>query len=311
METDRLIEFRVLAEELNYRRAAQILAVSQSSLSRHIEEMEKHLGFRLLSRDRHHVVVTPEGRRLLQQVGDYPERLNLAIAAARQGRCARGPEVVRVGYGRVRGLELIEQVMCRLQEAARPITLELVQGRSTELIGALEHGDIDLAFLRPPVSGPGVRDILLVEETIGAVLRADHPLADEASISDEALCSTPFVTLRPRSNGLWRDDLDNRFYCLDLMPPEMVVEADCMTSQFLLIQAGRGVGLVREAVFRRSSTVGLVLRPIEPPIHAVPLHLAWTGDDLGTARQAVVDLILEARASLGSGYRLPAADAAV
>ena len=74
-------EFMVLASRLNYTVAAAELNVSQPTLSRHMADLEKELGFRLL--ERNPVALTPAGRYYLEAVSDVVERLDAAIERGR------------------------------------------------------------------------------------------------------------------------------------------------------------------------------------------------------------------------------------
>ena len=85
MTVERLIEFRMLAQTLHYGRAAQKLYLSQSVLSRHIQDMEKELGAQLFQRGPHGVVLTPAGsylyresQMLIQQIDHATARVNSA-----------------------------------------------------------------------------------------------------------------------------------------------------------------------------------------------------------------------------------------
>lgn len=61
MDIELFNEFLVLAQTLNYSKAAQQLYLSQSVLSRHIQNLENHLGVALLSRNKHSVELTAIG----------------------------------------------------------------------------------------------------------------------------------------------------------------------------------------------------------------------------------------------------------
>lgn len=67
MKTERLYEFTVLARTLNYSRAAKALFISQSVLSKHIMELEKETGHKLIERNSHNVALTEAGRILSNQ----------------------------------------------------------------------------------------------------------------------------------------------------------------------------------------------------------------------------------------------------
>ena len=81
MNTERLEEFAVLANVLNYSRAAEKLFISQPILSRHIKELEQELGTALFVRDTHGVSLTDEGRFFLKWVQPLLEQTERAISA--------------------------------------------------------------------------------------------------------------------------------------------------------------------------------------------------------------------------------------
>lgn len=85
MNTDRLVEFQTLAQTLHYGRAAEKLYISQSVLSRHIQDLEKELGAKLFQRGPHGVSLTPAGvflhresANFLSQVDKAADRVNTA-----------------------------------------------------------------------------------------------------------------------------------------------------------------------------------------------------------------------------------------
>jgi DNA-binding transcriptional LysR family regulator len=304
VETDRIVELQILSEELNFRKAAERLAMSQSSLSRHIDDLEHQLGFRLFVRDRHQVSLTPEGAKFLAEVTDLPDRLLQAIESARPARSPSTSQMVRLGYGRTRGLELVELALAALRLSTRPIEVGLVQGGSQQMIRSLSDGEIDLAFVRPPIQASSLEDRPLVDELLGAVMREDHPLASTPTIPMQEILTQPFIAVRQPSGIPVVDSLGATLRGLELAPRNIVSEADSVTSMLLLIESGLGIGMAREAVFRRANIPGLVIRSIAPPLPGIPLHLAWRNDEVTPPVSYLTELIVECRAQLGSGYRL-------
>lgn len=78
MNTAKLYEFRVLADTLNYSKAAKILFISQSILSRHIQDLEEELGVTLFVRSTHGVQLTEVGRMLALRSQELIERCDAA-----------------------------------------------------------------------------------------------------------------------------------------------------------------------------------------------------------------------------------------
>ena len=81
MTTERLEEFVMLANLLNYSKAAERLFISQSVLSRHIKELEGDFGVPLFCRDTHSVTLTDEGRYLLKWARQLLEQAERAVSA--------------------------------------------------------------------------------------------------------------------------------------------------------------------------------------------------------------------------------------
>jgi DNA-binding transcriptional LysR family regulator len=80
MNTERLLEFTVLANTLNFSRTAQKFYISQSVLSRHIKEMEKELGVQLFNRSTHGVSLTDAGHVLLRDAEPLIQKTEEAVA---------------------------------------------------------------------------------------------------------------------------------------------------------------------------------------------------------------------------------------
>jgi DNA-binding transcriptional LysR family regulator len=83
MTSERLLEFVVLAGMLNYSKAASKLFMTQSTLSRHIKELEKELGTDVFKRSTHKVVLTEAGKALLQAAPGLLQKCDDAIARLR------------------------------------------------------------------------------------------------------------------------------------------------------------------------------------------------------------------------------------
>ena len=96
MNTGRLYEFLVLAKLLSFSKAADALYISQSVLTKHIQELEKELGCSLLTRTTHGVSLTEAGKVLLR---DAPELINKCDSALRRlrNRSNWSKGTVRVG----------------------------------------------------------------------------------------------------------------------------------------------------------------------------------------------------------------------
>ena len=78
MNTDQLKSFIQVAENLNFARAAEILKITQSAVSRQIHSLEDELGTKLLHRTTRTVTLTPAGISFLEDAKHVMGRLKIA-----------------------------------------------------------------------------------------------------------------------------------------------------------------------------------------------------------------------------------------
>ena len=83
MNTERLIEFQVLAQTLHYGAAASRLYISPSVLSRHIQDLENELGIQLFIRSSHSVSLTEAGIAFYRMSKDFADSVWKGAKAAR------------------------------------------------------------------------------------------------------------------------------------------------------------------------------------------------------------------------------------
>lgn len=170
--------FTVVAEHLNFGRAAAELHLAQPALSRQIQRLEKRLGVRLLDR-------TPQGNRLTEAGKAFLPEAQALLRAARQAaltaRAYAPAGKVVVGY--VEDLVITAAVReLRRRHPDAEIGTRHLECYDERLFA---EGQVDVLVARAPLTFPadGVRTTLLYEEPRVLVMPADHHLAGRASVS--------------------------------------------------------------------------------------------------------------------------------
>jgi len=187
--------FIVLAEELNYRRAADRLALSQPGLSQQISRLERHLGTRLFSRNRQGSQLTASGEELLplactlvQVIGQISE-----IAARRPVHTPAVRLRLRVGV-LADGLGPLTWPLLAAFSRERPdVDIVLSPMGFLEAFQAVERGRADVVLATGPLTPSERSEVLTVGEVpIAALFTAGHPLAEESTVAVErvARCLT-------------------------------------------------------------------------------------------------------------------------
>lgn len=194
MELSLLREFIVLSQTLNYTKAAEILHLTQPTLSKHIVAMEKELGCSLLERDRRRVELTESGNvfaaAALQMVDTYDD--------AKQ----RIHDIQTLTPLKVNGIMSDSAIASIISIAATFLDAEGEAPASynslndTNYLEQLVEGDADilLAYAElDKLDNLGLAYIPLIRSPLVAMVSMDSPLASMKSVTMDDLRSYRFV----------------------------------------------------------------------------------------------------------------------
>ncbi|MEU9452270.1 LysR substrate-binding domain-containing protein [Streptomyces sp. NPDC048277] len=179
MELRTLRYFVAVAEELHFGRAAARLQMSQPPLSRAVKGLEAEIGARLFERSPAGVALTPVGAVLLDEARallDQADRLRVRVAGA------AGTAVLTVG---LLG-DSTDPGVTRLARAYRErhpgVEIRIRETDLTDPTCGVHAGLVDIALTRAPFDETGLVVRELRADPVGALLRADDPLARRESL---------------------------------------------------------------------------------------------------------------------------------
>jgi DNA-binding transcriptional LysR family regulator len=205
--THQLRLFITLAQELHFGRAAERLFMTQPALSRQIRMLEGRLGLTLLDRTSRSVRLTPEGRALLPEAENVVAAMSrLRGRAAQQSRQVRGRLVIGFVAGEA-AMPYTHAILDGLTRRHPGISVELRMLPFGEQMDRLSNGDVDAAFLRPPLPSP-LRTMTLAVEPRVVCLPASDPLAGlaaERAITLADLVGHRMVDMPTGASRVWWD----------------------------------------------------------------------------------------------------------
>src|ERR1700758_1433397 len=142
---DKLRLFLVVLEEGSFRRAADRLRISQSSITRQMQSLELELGGRLLERTSAGVRPTNGGHALAERAKTFLADYDSTMAEVR--RLVRGEsERLRIGYIASAVQEYLGPALAALRRAYPRLKVKMLDQTPGEMISALRQGKIDLAL---------------------------------------------------------------------------------------------------------------------------------------------------------------------
>jgi DNA-binding transcriptional LysR family regulator len=192
IELRHLRYFVVVAEELNLRRAADRLEITQPAVTKQVARLEEQMGVSLFARARHRLAgltsagadFLVEARHILDQVEDAIRGVQL-VAHGRSGR-------LRIGLTDDAATLALTSILAAFHYRSPNVLVELVELAGAEVLAALEANTVDLALASEPRDADGFAIEELWRESWSVVLPEGHALCHKdvvlpADLAGEAL----------------------------------------------------------------------------------------------------------------------------
>ncbi|MBN9070372.1 MAG: LysR family transcriptional regulator [Rhizobiales bacterium] len=279
--------FLVLAEELNFRRTAQRLAIDQSALTRRIQKLEMLLGFALFERTTREVSLTPAGRAFYEANAGLLHGFTASVRAAR--RVAEGKTgTLRVGYMAFAALGIMPPAVTHFRQAAPDVDVRLSYMRTQGQKLALSDGSLDVGYMIGPFEHSEFHSLTMATDPLAAVTPADHPLAAGRTVRPADLDGVPLVLGDMAEWEAYRWRLDEMFASAGFRPT-VVMEASSTLALIGLVQAGLGISIYPARIARLLGD-DLAVRPIDDPRFRMETILVWKRTNRTASVRRYVDI---------------------
>lgn len=262
-----------LADHGHFGRAADAVAVTQSTLSASIKELESVLEAALVDRTRRQVVLTPLGRQTAERARRIlTDAETLALAARAEREPLSG--TLRMGVIPTIGPYLLPAVLPGLRRSYRGLQLYLVEDLTPRLLEQLHGGQLDVVLLALPYDCGNVETAPLFEDRFLLALPPDHPLAKERQVDPERLRSEEVLLLRDghclREHALSVCDLADR-------RRTEAFEATSLPTLVQMVDNGLGITPLPELAIDAGLLRGtsLVTRPLAAEEPGREIALVW------------------------------------
>lgn len=278
-----------------FSQAAEVVSLTQSSVSKAVKTLEDELGTPLLSRLGHKNELTAAGEiaysRALVMLAEH----NDLVAQINDLRgLKRG--VLRIGLPPV-GCGVVFATMFATYRSRYPdIDIELTEYGSKKLRECLDAGEVDLAALLLPID-EGFDYQPVRNEPLMAVLPISHPLAARASIDFTDLADSPFILFEAgfALNAKILKACDRKG-----VMPKITARSGQIDFIVDLVSAGLGVAFLPRMLAHKHQHAGIALIPLDEPHTDWHIALAWRASaHLPPAARAWLELAREPQRSTG------------
>lgn len=262
--------FLAAAQEGNITRAADILHITQPTLSRQIMELERELGTTLMLRGKNGLTLTDDGlffRQRAEKIVELADRLEQNFTERKSDVSG----LIAIGASESVGSRLFARLIKRFSDKYPLIQFHLYNEMADNIRDRLEKGLVDVGLLLEPVDTSRYDFVRLSQkETWGILMRDDHPLAERKTITPDEIAEYPLILpLRERV----RNEILNwmRKEEKDLTIP---LSYTLLSNAALMVEAGLGCAFCLDGALAIHSSPHLSFVPISPE-HTTRSVLVW------------------------------------
>jgi len=270
MEIRVLRYFLTVVREENITKAAEVLHITQPTLSRQLAQMEEEVGVKLFDRGSRKIQLTNEGILLrrraeeILQLVDQTEKELVEQEEQVEGR-------ISIGCGEMASVQLLPELFDSFRRRYPRVSFDLFTATADLVKEQLDKGLLDIGLLLEPVDMEKYDFIRLnVKEKWVVLMRPDDPLAQREVVTATDLSSLPLILprrMRVRSElaswfGEYYDNLNVAF------------TSNLNTNGAIMVSKGLAYSLVIEGAMSFWDKSKVTYRPLYPELTATSV-LAW------------------------------------
>ena len=297
MEIRVLRYFLAVAREGNITKAADVLHVTQPTLSRQLKDLEQELGKKLFIRSSHSVILTDEGmllRNRAEEIVNMVDKLEAEFSSMEE---TIGGDVY-IGGGETEAMKHIARVAKDVQVRYPNIRYHLYSGNEEDITERLDKGLLDFGILIQPADISKYNYLNMPAKDVwGVVMRKDSSLALKESIQAADLLNVPLICSRQAMKQTFSKNEFADWFGEDFHKLNIVTTYNLAYNAAIMVEEGVGYAITLDKIVNTSTASNLCFRPLQPRLES-GLNIVWKKHHvLSTAANAFLKELQEEFAS--------------
>ncbi len=268
------MEIRVLKYFLTVSRvgsitgAANYLHLTQPTLSRQLQDLEKELGQKLLIRTNHNVSLTPEGmilRKRAEEILDMVEKTKNEFSSIKNDTAGE----IYIGCGETNIIKYIADVINEIREIYPDIIFHIHSGIFEDVIEKIDNGLLDFAVTIQPADLSKYNSINLPDkDNWGVVMKKDSELAKKEFVTFDDMEKVPLILSK---KAFRKPSPDNEFFRWFNEKKDKLNIGATYTLFYngaIMVEQGVGYMFTLNNLINTSKDSSLCFRPIKPNLTA-------------------------------------------
>lgn len=284
-----------VAQERNFRRAAEKCFVSQPALSLAIKKLEEELNIIIFERSRTDVSITEIGAKIVEQASKVLEEAARIKQLAELGK-NQLKGALKLGMIHSVGPYLLPEIIPILRKTAPDMPLEVEENLTANLEAQLRNGVIDAAIIALPFDVPGLQFHALYDEEFDVVVPSHHHWATRKHIKPEELSAEKVLLLN--SGHCFSNQVTQA--CPELSRKGEVLQGNSLETIRNMVASNLGITVLPcSATAERYNNPLIKVIPFVSPAPTRRIAIAWRKSFV---RLEAVEKIAEAIKAINSDY---------
>ena len=260
---DQLRILKAIAEQGSFKKAADILYVTQPAVSLQIQNLEKQLEITIFDRGGRKALLTEAGQILLDYCQRILNQCDEACKAVEDLNSLQGGTLV-IGASQTTGTYLMPRMIGLFRQKYPDVSVQL-QVHSTRRTGwSVANGQIDLGIIggQLPAELESLLDVIpYATDELALVLPSKHKLAKEIELTKEDLYKINFVTLDSQSTTRKVVDKLLKDSGLDIQRLKIEMELNSLEAIKNAVQSGLGAAFLPVISIEKELLSGTIYKP--------------------------------------------------
>ncbi|MDR3671281.1 MAG: LysR substrate-binding domain-containing protein [Holophaga sp.] len=276
MELRQLKYFLATAEELHFRRAAELVHVAQPALSQQIHQLEEEIGVTLFERSNRKVALTPAGKTFYERARILVDNASKAIQDTRSiGRGDAG--TLTISFLSTAAMSILPSAFRFIWETIPSAEIDLRELGPQEQVDSLHLGQVDLGFVIAEILDEEFSIRCVGKEKLIAALPATPEFSRMEQVDLGTLAKeTTIVPVRHSRRGYFETVM--AAYRNEGVKPARIQCTRMIQTGLVLVSTGLGISLVPES-FVHVQIDGVLYRPLVDPGPTIEISAVWRKDN--------------------------------
>lgn len=266
MKLNQLRHLIAVVEAGTVRQASRYLNLSQSSISKSLQELEAELGAELLHRSPRGVMATAAGKALLSRAKVIEAELRHARNDVQTAQGGLAGEI-RVSSSPTVAMGLLPRAIVAFKRSRPLVNFFISEDVYPDMLPAIRNGDLDFAICLVPARprDENLNFVKLITDHLVPAVRATHPLTGARRLTLADLLDLDWITYGRSHTGL--DVFEQTFASNHLGLPRSTIQCTSFTCALALVQNGDYVTLVPSQIFSSGHTPpSIAFLPLDSPM---------------------------------------------